>query len=150
MAGRSGGAYINPDTPQAQHIVYKHEAVPVKAGDVVRILTPGGGGWGDPLARVPEMVRLDVQRGLVSLDSARDDYGVVLQRVDDLTRVYEVDEAATQSRREELRAARPPLKMINRGPHAEKLINEGRIAVSDFDHPAQFDEQAYLEAVAQA
>jgi len=146
MAGRSGGALVNPGSAEEQHILYKHEAIPVKAGDVVRILTPGGGGWGDPLARVPEMVRLDVQRGLVSLDSARDDYGIVLEQVDDPARVYEVDEEQTRRLRDELKASRPPLKMINRGPHAEQLIREGKIAVSDFDYPAQFDEAAYLEA----
>jgi N-methylhydantoinase B len=145
MAGRSGGALINPDTAEEQHILHKREAVPVKAGDVVRILTPGGGGWGDPLARVPEMVRLDVQRGLVTLESAADDYGVVLERVDDPERVYEVDEAKTKALRKDQKAARPPLKMINRGPHAEELIRAGKITVSDFDYPAEFDEAAYLE-----
>ncbi len=146
MAGRSGGALINPGTPDAQEIFYKREAIPVKAGDIVRILTPGGGGWGDPLVRVPEMVRLDVQRRLVSPESARDDYGVVLTVVSDPGRCYEVDEAATMALRAHLKADRPPLKMINRGPHAEKLIREGRITVSDFDYPAQFDEAAYLVA----
>lgn len=148
MAGRSGGALVNPDTPVEQHILYKREAVPVKAGDIVRILTPGGGGWGDPLARVPEWVRTDVQRGLVSLHSAREDYGVVLSKVDDLVRAYEVDATATTVLRAAMRATRPPLKMINRGAHAEKLIREGRISVSDFDYPAAFDEAAYLAAVA--
>ena len=150
MAGRSGGALINPGTPAEQQIFYKREAIPVKAGDIVRILTPGGGGWGDPLARVPAMVRLDVHRGLVSMDSARDDYGVVLAEVPDPSRRYEVDEAATVALRARMKAARPPLKMINRGPHAEKLIREGRITVSDFDYPAQFDEAAYLAAAGAA
>jgi N-methylhydantoinase B len=147
LAGRSGGALINPGTLDEQHIIHKHEAVPVKAGDVVRILTPGGGGWGDPLVRVPELVRTDVQRGVVSLESAADDYGVVLERTDDLERVYEVDEAKTKKLREEMKASRPPLKMINRGPHAEQLIRDGKISVSDFDYPAEFDEEAYHEAV---
>jgi N-methylhydantoinase B len=148
MAGRSGGALVNPGSPEEQHILYKRESVPVKAGDVVRILTPGGGGWGDPLARVAEMVRLDVQRGNVSIESAQDDYGVVLERVDDMSRGYEVDEAKTTALRDEKRASRPPLKMINRGPHVEQLIKEGKIQVSDFDYPANFDEAGYLEAVA--
>lgn len=150
MAGRSGGAVVNPDTPQARQIWFKREAVPVQAGDVVRILTPGGGGWGDPLARVPEMVRLDVQRGLVSVSSARDDYGVVLREVSDLNRRYEADTAATDDLRAKMKSVRPPLKMINRGPHAEKLIREGVITVSDFDYPAQFDEASYLEVAAGA
>jgi len=147
QAGRSGGSIINPGMPDEQHIVYKREAVPVRAGDVVRILTPGGGGWGDPLARVTELVRQDVVKGLVSPEAARDDYGVVVRRVEDPARVFEVDEKATEDLRAEMRATRPGLKMINRGEHAERLIREGRISVSDFDEPAQFDERAYLEAV---
>jgi N-methylhydantoinase B len=146
QAGRSGGSTVNPGTPEERHVIYKRQAVPVKAGDVVRIVTPGGGGWGDPLARVTGMVRDDVVKGLVSPEKARADYGVVLERVADPVRVYEVDEAATAGLRDELREARPGLKMINRGEHAEALIREGRISVSDFDDPAQFDEQAYLAA----
>jgi N-methylhydantoinase B len=150
MAGRAGGALINPGTADERLIHFKREAVPVKAGDIVRILTPGGGGWGDPLARIPERVRLDVQRGLVSVASARADYGVVLAEVADPARRYEVDATATAALRAELEAARPPLKMINRGPHAEQLIREGRISVSDFDYPARFDEAAYLAAAGAA
>jgi len=147
QAGRSGGALINPGTPQEQRVLFKREAVPVKAGDIVRILTPGGGGWGDPLARVPEWVRMDVVRGLVSVDAARDDYGVVLSPSDDPNRTWELDQSATRALREERRATREPLKMINRGEHAEQLIREGRITVSDFDYPAAFDEAAYLASV---
>ena len=144
QAGRSGGAIINPGSPQEEQILYKREAVPVKAGDVVRILTPGGGGWGDPLVRIADWVRLDVVRGLVTPQAAEDEYGVVLQASDDLTRVWEVDEPATNRLRDEKRAARGQLKMINRGEHANKLIRSGKITVSDFDYPAAFDEADYL------
>jgi N-methylhydantoinase B len=140
---------VNPGTPDERVIVHSHEAVPVKAGDVVRILTPGGGGWGDALARIPEAVRLDVVRGIVSPDRAQADYGVVLDRSQDPRRTYEVDESATRELRRELREDRPPLKMINRGDYAERLIAEGRITVSDHDMPAEFDEQAYLRACGQ-
>lgn len=146
-AGLPGGSIFKLGTPEEHRVDHKHEAIPVKAGDVVRILTPGGGGWGDPLARVPELVRLDVVRGVVSPEAAERDYGVMLERVDDLARVYEVDESQTKKLRSEMRDSRPPLKMINRGPHAERLIKEGKIQVSDFDYPAEFDEAAYLEAV---
>ena len=37
---------------------------------------PGGGGLGDPLERDPELVRQDVLDGLVSVEQARDAYGV--------------------------------------------------------------------------
>ena len=140
QAGQPGGSWINPGTPDERHIVFSHEAIPVKAGDLLRLTTPGGGGWGDPLKRETELVRLDVSRRLVSVESARNDYGVVLAEVDDMTRVYEVDQAATADLRAEIAANRPPLKLINRGDHAERLIREGKIEVSDFDLPAFIDE----------
>ena len=47
-------------------------------GDVVTIDAPGGGGYGNPLEREPEMVASDVIEGYVSLESARVDYGVAI------------------------------------------------------------------------
>jgi N-methylhydantoinase B len=40
--------------------------------------TPGGGGWGDPFSRDPDLVLRDVRDGVVSLEGARHDYGVVI------------------------------------------------------------------------
>ncbi len=40
--------------------------------------TPGGGGWGDPLTRAPEMVLRDVRDEVVSVAAAARDYGVVI------------------------------------------------------------------------
>jgi N-methylhydantoinase B len=51
---------------------------PLDAGDRVRVLSPGGGGWGDPRRRDPEQVARDVRDELVSADEARDVFGVVL------------------------------------------------------------------------
>ena len=44
----------------------------------MRVVTTGGGGWGDPLEREPDLVARDVIEGKVSAAAARDDYGVVL------------------------------------------------------------------------
>jgi N-methylhydantoinase B len=44
----------------------------------VRLETPGGGGYGDPLTRQPERVARDVRLGYVTLASARSEYGVVV------------------------------------------------------------------------
>jgi N-methylhydantoinase B len=44
----------------------------------MRLCSAGGGGWGDPLERDPDAVRDDVRDGLVSTESARRDYGVIL------------------------------------------------------------------------
>ncbi len=63
-----------------------------------RLDTPGGGGYGDPLARPPERVLADVREGLVSAEAAERDYGVVLT-----ADKQKVDEAATAEKRVMLR-----------------------------------------------
>jgi N-methylhydantoinase B len=93
---------------------------PVLAGQVVRVVTTGGGGWGDPLEREPELVCADVIEGRVSQSAAQADYGVVLIRESD---DYRVDEAATVQLRTELRERRSvPLPVIDRGEGYEKML----------------------------
>ena len=65
-------------------------------GDRVRILTGGGGGWGDPLDRAPRAVVEDCHAGLLDPAEAEAVYGVVL-------RAGEVDLAASRARRAGLR-----------------------------------------------
>jgi N-methylhydantoinase B len=50
----------------------------MEAGERLYHRQAGGGGWGDPLERDPELVAQDVRNDKVSLASAREDYGVVL------------------------------------------------------------------------
>jgi N-methylhydantoinase B len=50
----------------------------LRKGDRIRIEQPGGGGWGDPRKRPAEDVRRDVEDGVVSVESARRDYGRVV------------------------------------------------------------------------
>ena len=50
----------------------------IEPGDVVIMDAAGGGGYGDPLERDAGLVERDVAEGYVSLESARDDYGVVI------------------------------------------------------------------------
>jgi len=52
--------------------------VKMTEGDILIIRTPGGGGYGDPYERDPSLVLQDVINGLVSMESARRDYGVVI------------------------------------------------------------------------
>jgi N-methylhydantoinase B len=40
--------------------------------------TPGGGGWGDPLTRDPQLVLRDVRDEVVSVEAAVRDYGVAI------------------------------------------------------------------------
>jgi N-methylhydantoinase B len=67
---------------------------PLQRGDRVRILTGGGGGWGDPFARDPEAVARDVRDELLTAQAAVAMYGVV---VDPFT--FQVDASATATRR---------------------------------------------------
>jgi len=48
------------------------------ANAVLRYLTNGAGGWGDPLERDPEKVKVDVRDGYVTIEGAARDYGVVV------------------------------------------------------------------------
>ena len=59
-------------------------------GDRVAFYSAGGGGYGNPFERDPADVAEDVQNGYVSIEKAREDYGVIIAR-DSLT----VDAAAT-------------------------------------------------------
>jgi N-methylhydantoinase B len=70
-------------------------------GEAYILESGGGGGYGDPLERPAAWVAHDVREGYVSLEAARERYGVVLAP-DSLA----LDEAATAARRAELRAAR--------------------------------------------
>jgi N-methylhydantoinase B len=56
----------------------KEQDIPLMPGDRVRVKTPGGGGYGDPLTRDPEKVALDAALGRYSLVPARNLFGVVL------------------------------------------------------------------------
>jgi N-methylhydantoinase B len=48
------------------------------SGDTVTIISSGGAGYGSPRERDPERVLADVRNGLVSVDQARDRYGVAI------------------------------------------------------------------------
>lgn len=63
----------------------------LEKGDRTEMLTPSGGGFGDPLTRDLQRVVDDVIDGYISLDQAREDCGVVLDR-----RTFAVDWEATE------------------------------------------------------
>jgi N-methylhydantoinase B len=54
----------------------KFSGITLHPGDRVRITMPGGGGYGDPRERAPELVRRDVAEGFVTRDAAVADYGI--------------------------------------------------------------------------
>ncbi|WP_088227442.1 hydantoinase B/oxoprolinase family protein [Desulfosporosinus sp. FKB] len=63
---------------QTIYLRSKEGARSLPNGEVLTIISSGGGGWGDPYQRDPELVRQDVRDGIISLLKARQDYGVVL------------------------------------------------------------------------
>jgi N-methylhydantoinase B len=113
-AGRPFEVTIDPGGPDEHVVDALADAEPVRAGQVIRIRTTGGGGWGDPLDRAVADVVRDVEWRKVSVESARADYGVVLT-LDSATAT--VDHEATGARRTELRAARTGDEpFFDRGP----------------------------------
>ena len=72
----------------------------VPAGGVVRYETCGGGGYGEPLERDPEMVRRDVEEGKVTAEAAVRHYGVAFR-----SESLDIDAPATKRLRREVGAA---------------------------------------------
>ncbi|MGY2904766.1 hydantoinase B/oxoprolinase family protein [Bradyrhizobium sp. URHC0002] len=59
-------------------LVSKVTDIRIVAGQHVRLETPGGGGFGDPMTRDPVRVGRDVNLGYVTKAAARNEYGVVI------------------------------------------------------------------------
>lgn len=108
----SGRAIVNRGRPDERLLPPLSDGNVLKRGDVVRIETGGGGGWGHPYDREPERVLADVLGGFVSRESAERDYGVVLT-----ANARAVDLEATQTRR----AQRPATKLFHRHDYRESL-----------------------------
>jgi N-methylhydantoinase B len=119
LAGKPFQVTIDPGGPDERDVDALADAEPVTAGQVIRIRTTGGGGWGDPLDRAPDDVVRDVRWGKVSVAGAREDYGVVL--------AYDgeqpvADPTATSALRDELRSRRTGAEpFFDRGPGYARL-----------------------------
>jgi N-methylhydantoinase B len=96
--GASGSFTLNPGTPRERDLG-NTDALRLTSADTLRIVSPAGGGRGDPFTRDPAAVLRDHRAGLVSTAGAARDYGVAIAQ-------DAVDQAATAA----LRAARqtPP------------------------------------------
>lgn len=66
---------VNPGRDDERRML-KCSREPLRRGDVVRTMTGGGGGFGDPADRDPELVRADVADRHLTADAARAVYGV--------------------------------------------------------------------------
>jgi N-methylhydantoinase B len=78
LSGGRGRFLLNPNTTEAKLIASKVSDVLVGEGDVISVQTAGGGGFGSPLERDPDLVAHDYLQGKVSTQEAHDRYGVAL------------------------------------------------------------------------
>jgi len=114
LPGSRSRKYIVRSDGGIETIPSKCDRIKVNPGDLLHYITWGGGGWGDPLTRDPELVAKEVRRGLVSAEGARR-YGVVL---DDKMHVVE---PATIELRSRLSGERGATKIFDFGPSIERL-----------------------------
>ena len=112
MSGRPGRFILNPGTAGEQILPLMADAVPMRRGDVLRIETPGGGGVGHPFDRPVELVLRDVLSGLVTVENAEADYGVVVD-----ADAEQVDHAATGKLRTEKRVV---TKLVHRAGYFDE------------------------------
>jgi len=73
--GRRAKLIQNPGRADAQELYSKVARIEMKAGDAMRIETPGAGGFGDPLERSLEHIAADLHNGKISRTAAERDYG---------------------------------------------------------------------------
>jgi len=76
--GKPSKNILNPDSEQKILPVLMTEVEALNRGDVFRHIMAGGGGYGDPLKRKPELVLKDVIEEKVTIAGAKEDYGVVI------------------------------------------------------------------------
>ncbi len=107
-AGSVARTLVNPGTP-AERSIGIIDILKLEPRDVVKILTPCGGGYGEPLKRDPRRALADVEDELLTLEAAARDYGVVI-------RDGQVDEAATDALRRKLREQPAPPSDFDFGP----------------------------------
>ncbi len=81
FGGHDGvNAHTRVVTPRGdvEHWPSKFTGKVLTAGSAIEIAVPNSGGYGDPLERDPELVRLDVLDGFTTVELAERDYGVVV------------------------------------------------------------------------
>lgn len=89
--GRGGAWVVNRGTPKEVLLPPKVSNYNLEPGDTVTMLTSGGGGFGPAWERGPQHVLKDVLEHKVSVEGARRDYGVAIDRES-----FAIDEAETR------------------------------------------------------
>jgi N-methylhydantoinase B len=102
--GIGGTVYVfDPADPEKRHFYSGIGKFQLPKGWEYVVIASGGGGYGDPLDRNPDMVAADVRDCIVSLEAARSDYGVIFE-----TESHVVELAATRKLRAGMKQSRGP------------------------------------------
>ena len=75
---KGGGWVVNPGSAGQLELPSKKTNQPLRAGDKLAMFISGGGGFGDPKERDPELVARDVAQRMVSVEAAAREYGVAV------------------------------------------------------------------------
>ena len=133
-AGRQFEVTVDVGGPRERIVDALVDDEPVAAGEVIRIRTTGGGGWGDPLLRPYDDVARDVAWRKVSVEGAERDYGVAFADVSGEWPVVDIE--ASAGLRERLGAERPGpdarTPFFDRGPGFVTLSGGATHADCDF------------------
>jgi N-methylhydantoinase B len=111
MSGGAGRAIVNPGTSDERMLAPLSDGNRLRRGDIFRLETGGGGGYGHPHDRPVEEVLADVLGGFVSREAAARHYGVAIAG-------FTVDTSATAA----LRATRTPIKAFHRNEYVDALV----------------------------
>jgi N-methylhydantoinase B len=129
-AGRSFQVTIDVGGPNEREVDALADKEPVLAGEVIRIRTTGGGGWGDPLERPYDEVERDLGWGKVSFDGAKAGYGVVAAGTNE---AVVIDTEASEELRKSLRLKRSGQEpFFDRGPGYAELSGGATSAAVDW------------------
>ncbi|MEJ8307029.1 hydantoinase B/oxoprolinase family protein [Saccharibacillus sacchari] len=139
-AGALGRVVLNPGTDRERELS-KISVLAPQPGDVVSILSPGGGGWGNPLQRETASVENDVNAGLIAPEAAKSEYGVELRREG---ASWKTDEGATAVLRGRLAAERNASAAAAERYRAKIDFGEARLAYEDVWTPEASDALALL------
>jgi len=90
--GLLGKTLLNPGCPEERSIG-KISVLEMRRGDVVRITSPTGGGFGDPLGRETAAIAAEIDNGMLSRERAAEAYAVVFDASG------RIDESATAAQR---------------------------------------------------
>ncbi len=105
--GLNGGGcslIINKGTDKEFNAGMYATGIHLKAGDHIYYTSSGGGGFGSPLERDPQLVLDDVMDEWLTIDAAKEYYGVVIDEIDAEACEYRIDEAKTKKLRTKMKS----------------------------------------------